>query len=291
MIAAAQGLVRNSSLSYRVVMFASGSRGNSLLVAGPRSRVLIDMGLTQRRIVADLAREQLTPKDLDAVFLTHTHHDHVGDAALKFCWRHQVPIVGPAENLTVLRRRFRPVVERLDRAGLYRTLPPAGHHVSGLDIRAFEVPHDADGITLGYHLTLGRGNGAEPLRVAVATDLGEAPPEVLGALASANVLVLEANHDPEMLRRSGRPAYLIDRIRGADGHLSNSQTAAAVAEIVAHQKPGFMSHLVLAHLSQECNTPELAQAAVRPVLAALGSRAPRLLTAAQDQHLVVLSGK
>lgn len=272
-------------------MFASGSRGNSLLVAGPHSRVLIDMGLSQQRIVADLAREHLAPADLDAVFLTHTHSDHVGDAALKFCWKHKVPLVGSAENLTVLRRRFRHVVERLDRAGLYRELPPAGQHVGGLDIRPFRVPHDADGITVGYHLTLGNGSAHEPLRMAVATDLGEAPPEVLGAMASANVLILEANHDPRMLQQSGRPIYLIDRIRGSDGHLSNAQTAAAVAEIVAHQQPGYLTHLVLAHLSQECNDPALAQAALRPALGSLGSAAPRLLAATQDEHLTVLSGK
>jgi phosphoribosyl 1,2-cyclic phosphodiesterase len=272
-------------------MFASGSHGNSLLVAGSRVRLLVDMGLGQRRITADLAAEGLVPSDLHAVFITHTHGDHVGDGTMKFCWRNRVPLVAPRENLDVLRHRFRAAAARLDRAGLMRELPRAGHHVNGLDVRPFRVPHDADGVTLGYHLTLGNGTSEEPLRLAVATDLGDVPPEVLGALASANVLILESNHDLPMLAASGRPPYLVDRIAGPDGHLSNEQTAGALEEILAQQRPGYLERVVLAHLSQECNTPELARKVARGVLGRISGRAPRLLCASQDEHLTVVSGR
>jgi phosphoribosyl 1,2-cyclic phosphodiesterase len=275
-------------VSHRVVMIASGSRGNSLLVAGAQSRILIDMGLGQRRMAASLRAEGLEPDDLDAVFVTHTHGDHVGDATVKFCWRNKVPLVAPEENLSILRRRFRAASGRLDRAGLMRKLPRKGHHIDGLDIRPFRVPHDAEGVSLGYHLTLGNGNGAEPLRIAVATDLGEAPPEVVGALAAANVLILESNHDDTMLAASGRPVYLIDRIAGVEGHLSNDQAADTLEEILACQEPGHLRHVVLAHLSQECNTPELARTAADRVLSPLGDRAPSLLCASQDDPLRIL---
>jgi phosphoribosyl 1,2-cyclic phosphodiesterase len=260
-------------------------------VAGPRERILIDMGFTQRRITAHLADEGLAPSDLDAVFITHTHGDHARDATLKFCWRHKVPLVAPSENLSVLRRRFGHVCGKLDRADLLRKLPPSGLHVNGLDIRGFHVPHDAEGVTLGYHLTLGNGSSGEPTRVAVATDLGEVPPEALGAMASADVLILESNHDDAMLAASDRPAFLIDRIRGPEGHLSNEQTAWAVEEILAHQEPGHLKQLVLAHLSDECNTPTVARRTMREMLKPLGDAAPRLMIAHQDKPLTVLSGR
>ena len=90
------------------------------------------------------------------------------------------------------------------------------------------------------------------------------------------------------LANSGRPIYLIDRIRGLDGHLSNRQTAAALEEILACQEPGHLRQVVLAHLSQECNTPELACQATQRVLDALGDAAPQLLCASQDEHLRIL---
>lgn len=288
-------------MSCRIVIFGSGSAGNCLLVATRSARVLVDMGFSQRRIRADLAAQRLEPERLDALLVTHTHGDHAGDPALKFCWRHRIPLVAAAENLAVLRRRFRHVMGLLDRAGLLREIRPPGLHIRGLDVRPFEVPHDAEGLTLGYHLTLAggaaSGNGGDPLRVAVATDLGHVPPEVLRVFAQAEVLVLESNHDAAMLADSGRPPYLIDRIAGPHGHLGNHQAAEAVERILSHQGPGGadgspgMRCLVLAHLSQECNDPQLARRQMRQVLSAFGPGKPRLLTARQDERLTVLSGR
>ena len=262
-----------------------------MLVAGPRARVLVDMGFPQRRAVADLAAQHLAPGDLDALLVTHTHGDHVGDPALKFCWRHNVPLVAAAENLAVLRRRFRAVMGRLDRAGLLREMTRCGLHLDGLDIRPFTVPHDAEGVNLGYHMTLTDGNGDSPLRLATATDLGHVPPEILRHLATANVLVLESNHDPEMLATSGRPAYLIDRIAGPHGHLSNGDAARAVEAILEHAPPGQLQRVVLAHLSQECNERRIAVGETRRVLQQVDVPAPKLQAAHQDQPLVVLSGR
>jgi len=262
-----------------------------MLVAGPRARVLVDMGFSQRRAVADLAVQHLAPEDLDALLVTHTHGDHVGDPALKFCWRHQVPLVAAAENLAVLRRRFRAVMGRLDRAGLLREMAPRGLHIDGLDIRPFAVPHDAEGVNLGYHMTLTDGNGDSPLHLVMATDLGQVPPEILRHLATANVLVLESNHDPEMLATSGRPAYLIDRIAGSHGHLANGEAARAVEAILEHAPPGQLQRVVLAHLSQECNERRIALRETRRVLKQVDFPAPKLQAAHQDQPLVVLSGR
>ncbi|NIA22497.1 MAG: MBL fold metallo-hydrolase [Anaerolineaceae bacterium] len=261
-----------------------------MLVAGPRARVLVDMGFSQRRAVADLAAQHLLPGDLDALLVTHTHGDHVGQAALKFCWRHQVPLVAAAENFAVLRRRFA-VMGRLDRAGLLRDMTPHGLHINGLEVRPFAVPHDAEGVNLGYHMTLSSGNGDSPLHLVMATDLGHVTPSVLKHLATANLLVLESNHDPTMLAASGRPAYLIERIAGAYGHLSNGDAARTVETILEHAPPGRLQRVVLVHLSQECNERRIALGETRRVLKELDTPAPKLQAAHQDEPLVILSGR
>lgn len=274
-------------MSCRLVIFGSGSRGNSLLVANGRARILIDMGFSQRRLAADLAAQTIDPADITALFITHTHSDHVTDSALKFCHYSRVPLVSAAENLAVLRRRFRTIFAKLDRAGLVRPLSPRGLHVDGIDVRPFELPHDAEGLTLGFHLTLGSGPGLVPLRIAAATDLGHVPPEVCRIFGETDVLVLESNHDPALLAASGRPMSLIDRIAGDHGHLSNQQTAAAVAQVLAARPPGSLRHIVLAHLSRECNAPALALGELARVLAPLGQAAPTLSAATQDAHLAL----
>jgi len=274
-------------VSCRLVIFGSGSRGNSLLVANTRTRILIDMGFSQRRLAADLAAQSINPAGITALFITHTHSDHVADSSLKFCHYNKVPLVSAAENLVVLRRRFRTIFGRLDRAGLIRPLPPRGLHIDGLDVRPFELPHDAEGLTLGFHLTLCPAPGAAPLRIAAATDLGHVTPEVCRIFCQSDVLVLESNHDPDLLAASGRPASLISRIAGDHGHLSNLQTAATVAQVLAARPPGSLRHLVLAHLSQECNAPALALAELARVLTPHGPAAPALAVAAQDEHLAV----
>ena len=271
----------------RVVILGSGSRGNSLLAAARRTRVLVDMGFSERRITRQLLAEGVDPDKLSAVLVTHTHGDHVGASALRFCFRHRVPLVAPRENLAVLRRKFGPTFERLDRGDLLRPLPPRGLEIDGLAVRPFEVPHDADGLNLGYHLTLADGRSAAPLRVVVATDLGHVPPEVLAVLADAEILVLEANHDPRLLADSGRPPDLIERIRGPHGHLANDQAALVLQLILSLRDPGALRRVVLAHLSQECNTPRLALAAARRVLRAVDGPAPPLSAATQDESLKV----
>lgn len=273
-------------MPYQVVIFGSGSRGNATLVAGPRSRILIDMGFTQRRLTAGLADCGLEPCDLDALFVTHTHGDHVRRTSLTFCIRHGVPVVAPRETLDVLRRRFRGAIERLDRGGLLRELPPKGLDVRGMDVRPFEVPHDAEGISLGYHVTWDDGDG-RPVRLAMATDLGHVPPELLGVLGRAEILVLESNHDPTMLAESGRPDYLIERISGGHGHLANRQAAETVEQLINRNGPGTIRRLVLAHLSQECNAPDEALATMQHSLAHLGDAAPALSAASQDEPLTV----
>lgn len=234
---------------------ASGSLGNALLVASPKARVLVDLGTPQRRLKADLRQAGVAPDDLAAVLLTHTHRDHFSTAAIGFCLGHGIRVLSSEENLAHLARTM-PGFRRLVDSGLAEPLDGEPVAIGDVTVEAFDVPHDAPGRCLGFRLTMGSGRGRRT--VTVATDLGHMPAGCLEWFVDADVVVLESNHDPEMLWASNRPPDLIGRILGPEGHLSNGESAEAVAEIVGRSRPGHVKHLVLAHLSRDCNTPKLA---------------------------------
>ncbi|MGB3088178.1 MAG: hypothetical protein WBC53_10740, partial [Phycisphaerae bacterium] len=116
--------------------------------------------------------------------------------------------------------------------------------------------HDSQGECLGFRLTMGPARRQRV--VTLATDLGHVPDACLGWFVDSHVVVLESNHDPEMLAASGRPADLIHRIAGPNGHLSNGDSAEALSKIVGRSRRDRVKDMILAHLSRECNTPEIA---------------------------------
>jgi phosphoribosyl 1,2-cyclic phosphodiesterase len=234
---------------------ASGSSGNALLVASAEARVLVDMGLSQRRVKSSLKAAGLAPEEVSAVLLTHTHTDHFSAAAVGFCLAHHVPVYSAEENLRHLARHMAGF-RQLGAADLLRPIDGAAVEIGDVTVESFDVPHDSHGRTLGFRLTLGPPRNRRA--VSVATDLGHMPADCLPAFIDADVVVLESNHDPDMLRSSGRPWPLIERIAGPQGHLANEAAADALAEIVGRSHPGRVGSVVLAHLSRDCNTPQLA---------------------------------
>jgi len=234
---------------------ASGSLGNALLAGADGTRVLLDAGLGRRRLTAALAEVGLRPRDIDAVFLTHTHGDHFRTSSVGFCLAGRVPVYSAAENIAYLAEAIRGF-GKLVRAGLARPIDGEAVTVGQVRAEPFPVPHDAPGVCHGFRLTLGRGRGRR--RATVATDLGHLPAGAARHFLDADAVVLESNHDPQMLRTSGRPADLIERIAGPEGHLSNGAAAEALAEVAGRSRPGRVKHVVLAHLSRECNTARLA---------------------------------
>ncbi len=238
-----------------VCPIASGSLGNALLVRTDRAAVLVDFGTTQKRVKAGLAHAGLGPEDLGAVLLTHTHRDHFSQAAAGFCVRYGVPVHSTNDNFAELTLRV-PGFRKLMAVGLARPVNGEPVAVGDLVAEAFDLPHDAPGRCLGFRFTL--GSGAWRRVATVATDLGHVPHGGLEWFTGADCLVLESNHDPEMLSRSGRPWDLIDRIAGPHGHLSNAAAAEAVAAVSGRGRPGRLKHVILAHLSRDCNTPRLA---------------------------------
>jgi phosphoribosyl 1,2-cyclic phosphodiesterase len=242
----------------RVVSLGSGSSGNALLVQTSRTAVLVDAGFAPRALVSRLRQVGVTPGMLSAILLTHEHSDHANGAAA-FAAAHGVPLVSDPRTLKAVLNQ--PLTLQIAQ----HTLPREELHVgrstrfADLEVRSFAISHDAVA-PCGYVLSTGAWT------VAIVTDTGACAPQVVEALRGAHLLVIEANHDRERLVAGPYPWHLKRRILSDTGHLSNAQTAEALAQAL-DDGPRWVW---LAHLSRTNNTPDLARAQVRDYLRVRG---------------------
>lgn len=228
------------------VSLFSGSSGNSIHVEGEEAAVLVDAGVSCRRLERALAAIGSHPGSIDGILITHEHSDHVTGLDV-FCRRYAVPVY-------INRRSWAAVTRRLpDPAAIdVRFLEPGEMIAIGdLSVHSFTTPHDAAN-PVGWRIESGRQT------VAVMTDLGHFDDSLLAAVAGADVLYIEANYDPEMLRIGPYPWPLKERIRSTHGHLSNEDSADAIARLIQAGSRTF----VLSHLSETNNVPELAELTV-----------------------------
>ena len=234
----------------RFCSLGSGSTGNATVVeagsAGAASRILIDCGFTLRELDARLERAGLSSADLHAVFVTHEHGDHIG-SALALSRRDGVPVWMSRGTWRAVGRPALPVAVRFARDGETIAIGAA------LELHPFTVAHDAE-----EPLQLRCSDRARSL--GVLTDAGSITPHMVASLQGCDALLLECNHDREMLAASRYPMSLKSRIGGRYGHLAND----TAAEILAACLHAGLRHLVAAHLSQQNNRPDL----VRQALAA-----------------------
>ncbi|RTL43374.1 MAG: MBL fold metallo-hydrolase [Burkholderiales bacterium] len=238
----------------RFCSLGSGSAGNATLVEASQgitsTRLLVDAGFSVRELVKRLARAGCEPEDVDAVFITHEHGDHVG-CALSFCTRHGIPLI-------TSRGTWRAVgSEDFDHRLLRLVNADAPYPLGDMALHPFSVPHDAN-----EPLQLALDDGA--VRLGIVTDLGCAPDSICTALGRCEALLLECNHDEDLLRTGPYHPSLKKRILGSHGHLSN----AAAADLLARCRHDGLRWVAAAHLSETNNTPALAQAALAPVLGA-----------------------
>ena len=290
----------------RMTVLASGSKGNSTVVSSSRTRVLVDAGLSCRELLKRMAMAGEDPAGLDAILVTHEHQDHIAGLAVlarklkipvfftEATHRAWVRMLTPRSTMT-----YAKWLEHLQREKEARTeaaaagpepsgaaeelcgsdtvvktsessqLPAVEYFLSGtqfsigdLDITPFTIPHDAAD-PCGFVFE------AEGIRMALATDLGYMPPNVKAALKRVDVLLLESNHDLEMLRDGPYPWSVKQRVLSRVGHLSNEATA----EFLAKDYDGGAVWIVLGHLSESNNAPELARLAAEQAL----GRHPTLL--------------
>jgi len=240
-------------MSLTLCVLASGSAANCVYVASERTRILIDAGLSGRETARRLAQIGAAPETIAAICVTHEHEDH--SAALPILHRRwRVPLYGNSATIEALERdaRRRNLAWRVFATG-------SAFEVGDLRVESFSVPHDSYD-PVGFVV---QGGGT---RVGVVTDMGTATGAIRERLKTCAALVLESNHDEQLLKDAARPWSLKQRIAGRQGHLSNTQSGELLAAVAGPH----LQTVFLAHLSRECNRPELAQRTVADVLARHG---------------------
>ena len=309
----------------RFTVLASGSRGNSTVVSAGRTRILIDAGLSCRELFRRLKLVGEDPASLDGIVITHEHQDHVGGVAVT-ARKLGIPVyfteathrawmrwLAPRKQMTYAQWLEQTRKQREEREteavaveveaedAVEETLetvaasgsatsvkddptwlpaveyfkPGEAFCIGDIDLEPFTIPHDAAD-PVGFVLK------AEGLRLGYATDLGYIPPNVKSALMGVELLMLESNHDLEMLRDGPYPWAVKQRVLSRVGHLSNDATA----EFLAEDYDGQAAWVILAHLSENNNHPDLARVAADRALQARPSLlANRLLIAGQYDPL------
>lgn len=250
----------------KVASLGSGSRGNSLLVSARGGPILVDAGFSGAEIARRLRALGVAPDRIRAVVLTHEHRDHTagaGVAARRWGW--------PLHMSPATREACRDLLTGREEVRLFRGDEP--FRVASLEIRPFRTAHDARAPLAVTVTDPGAG-----VKLGVATDLGRPTTPVRHALSESHFLVLEANHDELLLRDGPYPWSVKERIAGSRGHLSN-RLAGELARELWHPE---LCGILLAHLSRECNRPELAREALRRALRETSFRGP-LAVAAQDR--------
>lgn len=225
------------------VTLYSGSSGNSTLVTDGATSLLVDMGRSCRHTLGCLYEVGRAASDIAGILVTHEHIDHVA-GLMTFLKHYNVPVYGPAATLHYLQARDMVPPN----ACLVAVDGQDTFDVGGISVKAFRTSHDSLDC-VGYRLGLGSGKD-----VAVATDLGYVSDDVYEAICGCALVALESNYDEEMLALGNYPYYLKNRIRSRTGHLCNIESAAA-ASLLAQTGT---AQMVLMHLSQENNEPELA---------------------------------
>jgi phosphoribosyl 1,2-cyclic phosphodiesterase len=251
-------------MSVRFHVLASGSSGNACLLDAGGFGVLIDFGLSPRQLEPRMARCGVSWDQIHAVVATHAHTDHWQPAALAQLAKLDVPIYCHRDHVGCVDQGSR-AFQAIASAGRFRWYEP-GERIrlqNDLCCLPIQVAHDASP-TCGFRFD-GAGWAAGYL-----ADLGSWTPALAKRFANIDLLALEFNHDVEMQLTSGRSPYLIRRVLGNRGHLSNEQAAAFLTAILAGSKPGRLQQLIQLHLSRDCNTPELAISSARQALRRLG---------------------
>lgn len=240
----------------RVCTLASGSSGNSLYIECGGTKILVDAGISLRQLGLRLAKLGVGISDIDAVVVTHEHSDHT--TALPMTG---LPTYIASATVHLWKDKVRSIME-------FESDSP--FQIKDFLVTPFSVPHDALD-PVGFTIESGDG-----LKIGLVTDIGSVTTLVRERLRGSNALVIEFNHDSDILLYSHYPWDLKQRIKGRLGHLSNNQGAELLSELVHHG----LKHVVLAHLSQVNNRPEVAyESAFRVVRRHGGERDVRISVA------------
>ena len=227
----------------------SGSSGNSIFISSGNTNILIDAGMPGKAIDSALDSIDVNPKEIDGIFITHEHIDHVKGAGI-ISRKHDIPIYANEETWCAMEKSLGKVKEHN-----IKVLKERHISIKDIDIINFSIPHDAAN-PVGYTAICGNK------RVSIATDLGCFTEEVERNIKDSNVILLESNHDVEMLKFGPYPYNLKRRILSNVGHLSNEACGNAIMNLL----DGNHKDIILGHLSKTNNYPDLAYETVTSVL-------------------------
>jgi len=251
-----------------ITVLGSGSSGNSLLLSVNGESVLVDAGFSRKEMLARLATAEIDPAQVSALLLTHDHSDHVKGARV-LANHLDIPTFTTAIT-------FKTLESKKLIGGIVELFTPGAEFEAGpFNVRSFAVPHDALE-PVGFVFS---PIGENSPKVGVATDLGHVNNLVKARLAECDALVLECNHDIAMLRASDRAISLKRRIMGRFGHLNNDDSMEALADLLNPNS----KHLILYHLSGDCNDPELVAEIAEARLEELGRSDVELAIAPRDE--------
>ncbi len=278
-------------MSAEFTVLASGSRGNASLIRSGGSGVLIDLGLGARAMIERMESVGAGWDRVASAVLTHTHGDHVQGSTMRALAKHKIPLFCHEAHASTLAERHG--FAQLDRAGCVRIYDDRPFLTpDGLRVEPIELSHDG-GPTFGFRIEARPGRKGRSVSVGYLADTGCWRRNTADSLADVDVLGVEFNHDVAMQLGSGRAPHLIRRNLGDRGHLSNDQGAALVSAVLERSSASAVRHVVLLHLSEQCNHPSLAIGAARAAVKA-GSRTSRVHAASQwlpHPHLPITAGR
>jgi phosphoribosyl 1,2-cyclic phosphodiesterase len=259
----------------RVSVLASGSKGNCTIISSSRTRILVDAGLSCRELLRRLKASGQDAHELTAIVITHEHSDHVnGLRVLARKLKLPLYITGATcQAWTRFERQQDPEFQKPERIEYFEA--GRSFHIGDVEVMPFTIPHDAaDPVGFTFRV--------EGVKIGMATDLGYIPASVEQHLKGCAGLIIESNHDLEMLRSGPYPWSVKQRVMSRVGHLSND----ALADFFANSYDGEAAFLVLAHLSEQNNHPEIARRSAEQALQLRPSLfAHRLALASQSEPL------
>ena len=237
----------------RLCSIASGSSGNCVYVGHDSTHLLIDAGISGKKIEQGLSQIGVNPKELSGILVTHEHLDHVQGIGV-LVRKYGIPIYSTVETFCAM-KKGKASIGKIEDILFQQIYPDKKWKIGEITITPFSVSHDAAN-PVAYILE------SKGKKIGMATDLGEYTKKIVNYLAKANILYLESNHDENMVMVGGYPYYLKQRILGKFGHLSNDMAAELLCRLY-HKK---LQHVILAHLSEKNNYPELAYETIRAEL-------------------------
>ncbi len=234
-------------------VLGSTSAGNSTVIWNKDEAILVDCGFSVKYFDENLAKLNIKYGQLKGVLLTHLHNDHLNLAFLKKMHEFKIPLYVHAKKKKMIENR-KDILRKMLKDNLIKSFEKDEFNVSGFTISSFEVPHDVPGGCYGYNIYV--KNDVSTKKISIATDIGYATETAEESFKNSDLMVIESNHDVVMLENSRRAEWLKERIKNI-GHLSNEQSANFI-ENVLKKSSTLPKVIMLAHISQECNTPYLA---------------------------------